>query len=408
MVLPISDSPFGVVEFVPLKEDNADVPSKVLRTTGTQVWTPPAELSSEFVEPIRIGLEECVTSEGTRIYFPMDKIPKCISHAQDAGFALFSRDNRLSWENQTTYQAMRLIFDHVRRTNNYLRRKFACVDDLIIRRHGRVSYGENSVLPEDLGLDALGRGQRWSVADLLRHGRQQAREAGIDEPNEETAIRYGLFAAAERNPLFVDKQEEVESLVRLALFAPTDCTESLADRQVAQVYERLTYLLDRHRFDSREDLNRWLRGGHSNLPKAIANRNMDKDIVGKALQQLGWQAHRYVADCVARFFRTFQSALAQPLNPCEREIMGHMYMPQPYLGGLSLLLMYNRAGCFSPIFDRLWSSPGDPTAVKILHRLFWYYVEMSDKRRDADRRSKRKHGHNEIANTDFTAWKAVD
>ena len=369
-------------------------------------WTPPPDLQSELCPGFSIDLRSYTDSDGMRRFLPVDGVDNFIDRAFLAGLTILTRDRQLTWEHASVYRAMKLICERVRRMQEHMDREFNFSRDLHIRPSVRNDDGQRTVLPDHVGRTETGAGRSWNARILREEGRARAREVGVERFTARVEIACGLLVAAERNPLELE-DSEVPSLVRMALFAPADEDEPLSDECIDEVFGRLMDLLNAHRHDSEDEYQRWYAGPSSNLFRAIAGRGMTTSVVRKAMLQLGWQAYEYVTNCVSYFIQAFVRSLPQPMTADERELLGHMYQPQPYLGGLPMIFLLERQQFIAPVIGRLWESLGDAQTIRVLHRLLDYYREMAIDRRRVDLTSAHRRAHREITHTDLADSQAV-
>jgi hypothetical protein len=87
--------------------------------------------------------------------------------------------------------------------------------------------------------------------------------------------------------------------------------------------------------------------------------------------------------------RTFQNALPAQLTKRERILFEHLHLPQPYLGGLPMVLLAPRLGFIRELLWELWEQLPDKHLVPVLYRLLYYYASMAARRREADQVRKR-------------------
>src|SRR5262249_2583754 len=157
--------------------------------------------------------------------------------------------------------------------------------------------GVRDILPEDLGRDARGGGQRWGVKELIARGEAHARPAGYPRPTVAQAIHRGLVEAASHNPLPVP-DEKVPGLVRAGLF-DVDWAEEPDPALVEIVTERLLTALHPHLKDATQDFERWFLGAKSSLVHQLAKQRrspggaLEEDEVRRVLLHLGWQAYEF-------------------------------------------------------------------------------------------------------------------
>lgn len=326
------------------------------------------------------------------------------------GLAVLHGMRGFSKEVDHSYRAMLLIHKRVRGRvygetrgmKEHLTRKLEYSRDLYIRSSGRPSDSERDVLPDDLGLDAQGEGDRLRVGQLTGLGRQAASEAGCQNPTNKQAIPFGFFEAAKRNPLDV-AAEQVASLVQMSLFDIDPSEDAPSEELIEIVEERLLEAIGRHEDDSQEAFEEWFTGSGNSLIKQIAQQKtkrggklQPKD-VRLALLCLGRRAYEYVGQCVHALMRTIKNSIPDPLNDEEKRLFEHMYESQPYYGNLPLALLAERAHFLQPAILAIWNEPHNQDHVGVLHRVLAYYPDMVRKRREADRLAKQRRPGNSPA-----------
>jgi hypothetical protein len=260
-----------------------------------------------------------------------------------------------------------------------------------------------------LGPTVSGEGGRWSPEILIREGASLAKEMGQKRPTVASSIAYGLLAAARRNPLRLNDQQQIRSLVRLALFAIDGDLPTPDAETIERVIDRFLRVVWPHLEEPTADFNRWYVGPHSNFFKALAGTGTDRidpKLARAAFLEAGWLAYTYFSQCLAYFGQAFCRSLPQPLTCTERGIFDAIYVPQAYLGGLPLVLIFNGPFVLKPVFRDLWDRPGNEDLIGAWHRILAYWSEMDSLRRQADRRFKGARRHSgtvvrEITNVDF-------
>jgi hypothetical protein len=85
--------------------------------------------------------------------------------------------------------------------------------------------------------------------------------------------------------------------------------------------------------------------------------------------------------------RAFAAALPSPLAPGEAAVFAGLYLPQSHLGGLPLVMLFDRFQFLREAIQDVWDRPKDPGAVGALLRMLDYYRAMAGSRRAADNRS---------------------
>lgn len=143
----------------------------------------------------------------------------------------------MSAEQRRSYRTMFLLYQKALGFREHYGRNFRGLKDLTLKRSARDSLPLRDVLPMDLGLVSHGEGRRWGIDRLKTEGRAIANGLGNDRPSEQDQIELGLFAAAKRNPLTLNSNEEVKGLVRMALYDGVSPEVTRGESDVHQVFE---------------------------------------------------------------------------------------------------------------------------------------------------------------------------
>lgn len=313
---------FGAPETVEITSPrNNNVKSTATRWNGC--WRPPERLQQYLPEGYSIPLQCHVGSDGLRRIAFACNFEELISVGAAGGLAVIHGFKGFDAHRDHSYRSMHLILQHVRGRGYRgesgvqapLARSFRFSRDLYVRLSGRTTDADRDILPDDVGLTADGRGNRWSVSQLTERGRRAARDAGYVNPTNEHAIHFGLFEAARLNPLVVEP-ERVKMLVRMALFDFNSAAEPPGDEVLEWVEERLLTAINNHiHHDSLEDFERWFYGENNSVLKQVAQQRrrpggkLDREAVRNAFLHLCWRAYRYTGDCVHALVRTIQNAI---------------------------------------------------------------------------------------------------
>jgi hypothetical protein len=361
-------------------------------------WYPPPELRDQFPTDFRLRFV-CRSIDGARCFLPAGPIPDFATQASFGGLALLTRDRGLDAEYRSIYHWMRYIWQHSPLVQEGVSPRFHTESDLYAAYALRGD--PRDVLPDTVGLDAAGNGDRWSAVRLVTEGRGAALAAGEDPTDTARCIRRGTLEAARLAP--VDPQtlsaDQMLANVRSALFVPGG--EPGADEyQNTRVYDRL-FDLTRKKIGDRRNKGetpaafaKWL-GDVNNLLHGISKRTkgggkIPRGVVRQAYLDLIWSSFRYTGNTLEYQMQAFAAALPDPLTPAERLYFDPLYRGQPYLGGLPLMLIVDRFGFFAEALQEVWARPGDDRPVGVLLRLISWYGEMSAKRRAADVHAKRR------------------
>src|SRR5262249_15410822 len=207
------------------------------------------------------------------------------------------------------------------------------------------------------------------------------------------------FARAARNCPLHASDDEVRPLYRQALYAlilpggdKNWKSKGPGGHDLRElVLERFLAALDRHWGDDYDRYDNWLSGPNSNFELQIAQQKgarggpLDRQIVRRVLQDLGWEAYPYVAGCLEAIMHVFHRLLPEPLTASEMRRFERMHFKQPYFGDLPFILFAQRFPFLDSILAQIWEEGPDPGNLGVLYRLLAYYGEMAVKRRETDR-----------------------
>jgi hypothetical protein len=352
-------------------------------------WRPPQSLWEQLPPNFELPLQGVVAPDGVRRFYPWTSFEHFLALTSAGGLAILCQRQGLSGHQRHSYRTMRLLFLLARRMAEFFDHKFNHTRDLSIVPSGRTDPTETDILPDDLGQDPRGRGERWSMQGLIARGAEAARSAGYVQPSTAHCIHYGLIEAARLKPLPIP-EDKVPLLVRSALFN-VDPIEELDPELLDIVTERLLLALRHHLEDATDRFYKWFLPPHSSLVHQIAKQKqsrggqLEQEDVRKALLWLGGQAYEFASNSIRAQMRCFQNALPIRLTDRERLLFESMHLPQPYLGNLPLTLLVERFGFIKGLLWELWESLPDLGLVPVLYRLLDYYATMAARRREVDR-----------------------
>jgi hypothetical protein len=363
-------------------------------TSERYVWTSPADVTADLPTGFTLSLRCLIHPDGSRRFYPLVSFEGLIAQAFEGGLALLCRHRNLSPEVRHHYRALWFLFRWVHRTREHLGNAFTHADSLRVTSSGRGITWEHSILPESVGRDQEGRGKSWCIGRLLAEGWQEATEKGIAHPTEADQIRHGLARAARLDPLYIEDRE-VPDLLRTALYETIELPEPLDAATREAVLERALEALHDHLEDPTPKFNAWFFGHHSSFVQQLAKQKratggvLGRDVVRRALLDLGWDAYTYVGDCVLMMMLAFQRRLPVPLTEAERRPFEQVYLKQPHFGQIPFVLLVERYGFLRGALWDFWERPGRDLIAET-HRLLAYYGEMAANRRAVDRRVKAK------------------
>jgi hypothetical protein len=390
-------------------EPEASFPQEVLATARARgvtsdlqvaryTWSPPAAFTEQLPAGFTLSLWSARSPEdGARLFYPVTSFAEFIRDAFVGGLALLDKFKNPSAEQRFSYLSMWQLFRRLRRTREHLQNRLLQVTSLRIRRSGRDTAQDYHLLPASVGLNARGEGKRWGAGRLVQEGREEALEQGVRSPTEEDCVHYGLARAAQLNPLEVPDEEKVLALMRLALYEPIlveGSSDGPAHGHRETVLDRSLEAVERHLGDGTAEFDAWFSGPNNSFVRQVAQRKqvpggrLEQNLVRRVLQDLGWEAYRYVADCLHVMMYVFQRLIPEPLTQAEGVRYEQMYFKQAHFGQLPLVLLVERFGFLKSVLWKLWEAPDDRRAVCVLYRMLAWYAEMAPNRRKSDRKIK--------------------
>jgi len=323
-------------------------------------------------------------------------------YSRRLGFEILMSTPVMSADGREDYELMLKLNQRMPQTKAHLERQFSSITDLKIRPSGRIDrQNDRNILPVNLGLTADGRGRKWSIDRLLEEGdklleltpRLCMQSGEADGFQGQRRIACGLMAAAELNPLRLSATK-VKRLVQMALLDMSTDIPPHPRQTELFVTARLRALWNAHLGNSDAEFRNWFQGSRSNLVKAIANLHghqggkLEREHVEWALLKLTAQGLWFAASCQHQFAFAVWATVSPQFNHLDRSAFEQLYFPQPYLGGLTLPLIWERSHFLRPVLTRIWSEPANRKLRPILWRMLDYYVQMVGARRLADCRSK--------------------
>jgi hypothetical protein len=184
-------------------------------------------------------------------------------------------------------------------------------------------------------------------------------------------------------------------MLRQGLFdlGPSQVTVGGETRRLVQ--DRFIRTVQRHGKSSNEEFQRWMNEDFSNIVHQISKKKtsggtIDRAVVRQAIVEETFGAYFTVAQAMDVGMRAFAASLSEPLSPKEKRIFASWYYLQPWLGGLTLMMLQHQFPLLKPAIIGTLNEPRSAEARGALIRLLLYYGEMTGKRREADRRAKQR------------------
>jgi hypothetical protein len=362
-------------------------------------WTPPPSAQRELPPATTLVLRCATFPDGVRRFYPTLSFDTFIDVAFNAGLGIWSELESKTGEHRQSERLKWFLFRRVRVTREHLTNVLLNPESLRVRTCGQGVEKIYSILPEDVGLYASHKEREgWCMAELLKEGREEAQERGVNKPTSSDLIHYGLLRAAQRNPLEVSDRE-VPGLLRQALYD----TVMLPDYEACRpkpvydtatrdaVIERVWNAILRHLEEPASEFDSWFQGPNNSFIAQIAKKKrapggaLDPEVVRQILLDLGWEAYPRVGGLVDATMRTIFHLIDPPLNMLENEFYQQYYLKQPHFGEVPFVLWVERFPFLDESLWEMWTNPGDRQKVAVFHRLLYYYGAMAIERRSIDR-----------------------
>ena len=364
------------------------------------VWQPSRRLGDDVPRgnpAFGVELRCQILSDGTRLFLPTPSSSTFIANAQAAGLAILIHQRKLGSESRNSHRFDWFLYQHARRMQPFMRRRFHSRSDLLVRRSGQSTKGERDILPwEKSKSGSIGTRLPATLDELMELGAERASQEGVERPTAKQRIQFGLIVAAERMPPLSPSNKGIVAIIRTALFDVRSEVFVPQKKRLAVIRDRLARALGSHLDDATMELfNAWLWGPKSNVVKQIAKQKkapggeLDREEVSQAIVELGWQAHASVAKSVEALMIDFRRAIHPQLSRKETRIFNQLYQCQEHFGGLSLIMLRERLEFIGSHLWQLIEKPGKHQ-LAILYRLLSFYSSMLDQRRAADKRSKQR------------------
>ncbi len=352
-------------------------------------WRPGPELEARLPRGFRLDIDGLTGPDGTRRFRPAEAFGTFVVEASLGGLA---RLYDLNAESISSYDTMRLIFQQAPHLREHLARAFARPSELLVTGSERAGHFGADILPDRVGMGPEGNHGRWSVDELIRRGHAELAAGGGHVSGPGACIAAGLHAAARLDPLDPAGLSEADALThaRLALFDLGPAPGGVGPAVKEIVTDRLLALLEAHLADGTDDFDRFFFDEREDIVHRISKQRkaggpIPREVVRQALLELVWDSYRYVGDCVSTQMQAFLRTLPTPPTAEERAAFEALYCKQPYLGGLPVVMLWNRFDFLRGAVVDLLADPHDGRRIGVLLRLIQFYAEMTGKRRQVDR-----------------------
>jgi hypothetical protein len=390
--MPVLESEIGVctVEEESCAPNSAGIASRLS-------WRPQETLQKQLPTNFCLSLALLRDAEGHRRLVPSGGVEAFFLEASLLGQVILEFKGRLDVENSQSIDAQRWVFQQRKWLRETFKRTFKRESDLRISASGQ--SGCRHVLPE-----ALGRNHHstagWTVDEFLTHGSDLAREWGIENPDTQARIRFGLLQAAMNNPSSPDEASPDERVNGLRWLLFDDVLE-FESEQVASVRtyydricERLAVAIHKHRNDTTERFGDWLIMRSDGVIHQIAKAKRDGGTIPQAMVrecriQMILDSYQSMSQCIHVAMLEIRKFLPHDFTQRELDYFDVLYRRQPELGMLPLILLRDHLCKIG--FDPL-TIPIPDFSPSVFFTLLHFYSEMTRNRRAGDRGYKRKFG----------------
>ncbi len=387
-MVDVTSKPLGkVIELPPALEAGETMITGEAHQSPTVLWRfiPGPEIQDE-VPPKPFEIESFET-KGQLRFTPSKGLLAFLPIAWATGLAILVKRNGLDAETVQRHRLAWYLTLKSWKLRPYLKRNFGAHKDLRLSPSARKSPEEDHLVP------VVVDGRQWDLAELFRQGREEALRRGEDNAGVKRLVHLGLMRGAQLSPLEISG-ENVTALIRRALFDPETARPDVSEELVGQVWDRFCEAFEKHLDDTTDEFNKWWLDAHDGIVNQFAKKKtapggmLDRNDVTAALAEIGFRSFGAVAECVEAAMNEFASLLPRPLTAYERQLYEAIYYRQPWLGGLSLALVFDRMHFLREALLAVWEQPSDVRRIRVLHRMLDYYAAMSTEAREADRRRK--------------------
>jgi hypothetical protein len=351
-------------------------------------------LLKEAAFPPGLAMNCDVWPDRTRHFFPGNGAIGTIVEGTILGDLILDASGRTKPENDVYSASAIQLWNIAPNLRELFSRRFKRLSDLEISHTARC--GHNDVLPDRLGIPPESNARRWTTAELLRIGKEAAKRES-QRLNTETCIQYGLYEAAKLDPLGPHELTEsnVRRILRHCLF-DLGPSQVAVDRKIRRlVRDRFIKAVQRHGRCSNAAFQRWIDKDFNNIVHQIAKKMrpggpIDRAVVRQAIVEESFDAHFEVARAMDQGMKAFAASLPKPLTRKEKVIFATLYFGQPWLGGLTLMMLHSHFPALKPAILDVQNDPRSLEAHGTVIRLLQFYGEMAYKRREADREIKKR------------------
>src|SRR5262249_27355201 len=154
---------------------------------------------------------------------------------------------------------------------------------------------------------------------------------------------------------------------------PNPSPNDLTDERREAVLDRSLEALERHLGDGAAEFDAWFAGPKNSLVRQLAQQKrapggqLERNLVRRMLQDLGWASYCSVADGVTVMMSVFQGPPPEPLTEAERLRFEQTYFKQSHFGQLPLVLLVERFGFLKSVLWDIGETPSNRRAISIFY-----------------------------------------
>ncbi len=356
-------------------------------------WISNRRVIKSVPQDFRLPLRVIRRSDGLRQIVPGCNPRDFLIRAAAGGLGLLQRVKQPTADVLQTYRLMTLLFQWSFSNRCLMSRTIRRAEDLELRRSERDDSSKRDILPEITLTKSEYSSERLTPDQLLKRGRESARERGIPSVSTFHQINLGLLATARHSPNLVNpsNSESIKSCIRLNLFGLNQGERIDDVERIALIEERLLEAVRKHLDLADAEFRKWMWGDFANIVwqlakrKAIPGGPFSPDQVRFVLFDLLWRSFGYVSDCVRLQMQAVRLAIHPAFSEQERHVFGLWYDAQPWVAGLAPVVLHNQFGLLLPTLADLEAPGADSEQFWQAFSLAMYWSsEMAANRRCAD------------------------
>ncbi len=363
-------------------------------------WKPNRRVLKYVPSDFRLPLQLIAGPDGVRRIVPGCGIGPFLLLAAIGGLAVMQRLKGLTMDQRQSYRLMSLLFQWSFSDRRLMSRTIRRGEDLRLRQSERSHDSERDILPDIETTNHRGKPARLTAAELLRCGRESARDRGISLEYAESVslqIMHGLLKMAYGSPDLTKgfHPQDTAATIRLCLFG-MDQGEPTNDTTLkALVEERMLQAVGKHLHLPDEKFRNWMWKDFDNFVQQLAKRKQGGPVkrqqVRYILLDLLWRSFGYVSGCVQLQMQAVRLAIEPALSERERKDFGFWYDAQPWVADLAPIVLHSRFGLLAPTLSDLnRCDAADERPWRAFLQAMQWSTEMTEKRRSAD--LTQKHG----------------